>query len=87
MLKVFFLLLCFTAIAVISKYVTKGWKAVQETYADREKTEDVMKVFVFLEAVEKTKHSSEELEVAHLIEEHKLEREHVLTKHLKSCEV
>lgn len=74
-------------VALVSKYVTKGWKAVQETYADREKTEDVMKVFVYLEAVEKTKHSSEELEVAHLIEEHKLEREHVLSKHLKSREV
>lgn len=75
------------AVALVSKYVTKGWTAVQETYADREKTEDVMKVFVYLEAVEKTKHSSEELEVAHLIEEHKLEREHVLAKHLKSREV
>ncbi|XP_053089193.1 60 kDa SS-A/Ro ribonucleoprotein [Pangasianodon hypophthalmus] len=75
------------AVALVSKYVTKGWKAVQETYADREKTEDVMKVFVYLEAVEKTKHSSDELEVAHLVEEHKLEREHVLTKHLKSREV
>lgn len=67
--------------------MTKGWKVVQETYADREKTEDVMKVFLFLEAVEKVKHSSDELEVAHLIEEHKLEREHVLAKHLKSREV
>ncbi|KAM9501010.1 RNA-binding protein RO60 [Clarias gariepinus] len=75
------------AIALVSKYVTKGWKVVQETYADREKTEDVMKVFLFLEAVEKVKHSSDELEVAHLIEEHKLEREHVLAKHLKSREV
>ncbi|KAK3567805.1 hypothetical protein QTP86_026752 [Hemibagrus guttatus] len=74
------------AVSLVSKYVTKGWKAVQETYGDQEKTEDVMKVFVYLEAVEKTKHSSDELEVAHLIEEHKLEREHLLTKHLKSRE-
>lgn len=78
---------CFTAIALVSKYVTKGWKAVRETYADREKTEDVMRVFVYLEAVEKAKHSNDEQEVARLIEEHKLEREHVLTKHLKSREV
>lgn len=71
----------------MSKYLTKGWKVVQETYADREKSEDVMKVFVYLEAVEKTRNSSGELEVAHLIEKHKLEREHVLTKHLESREV
>ncbi|XP_026998269.2 60 kDa SS-A/Ro ribonucleoprotein isoform X1 [Tachysurus fulvidraco] len=75
------------AVALVSKYLTKGWKVVQETYADRENSEDVMKVFVYLEAVEKTRNSSDELEVAHLIEKHKLEREHVLTKHLESREV
>lgn len=78
---------CFTAITLVSKYVTKGWKAVQEMYGELEKTDDVMKVFMYLEAVEKIKHTSDELEVAHLIEEHKLEREHLLTKHLKSREV
>ncbi|TSS97574.1 60 kDa SS-A/Ro ribonucleoprotein [Bagarius yarrelli] len=51
------------AVALVSKYVTKGWKAVQEVYADPEKAEDVMKVFVYLDAVEKTKHSNDEQEV------------------------
>ncbi|XP_076829275.1 RNA-binding protein RO60 isoform X2 [Brachyhypopomus gauderio] len=75
------------AVALISKYVTKGWKAVQETYANWENAEELMKVFAYLEAVEKAKHLTDELEVVHLIEEHKLEREQILTNHLKSKEV
>lgn len=75
------------AIALVSKYVTKGWKVVQETYADKEKSEELMKVFAYLEAVEKAKHSTDELEVVHLIEEYRLEREQILTSHLKSKEV
>uniref|UniRef100_A0A4W4F5K9 TROVE domain-containing protein n=1 Tax=Electrophorus electricus TaxID=8005 RepID=A0A4W4F5K9_ELEEL len=75
------------AVALISKYVTKGWKAVQETYADREISEELVKVFAYLEAVEKAKHLTDELEVVHLIEEHKLDREQILTHHLKSKEV
>lgn len=76
-----------TAVALVCKYVSKGWTAVQGAYADGEKEEDLMKVFVYLEAVEKLRHSSEELQAVRLIEEHKLEREHVPTKHLKSREV
>ncbi|XP_022533477.2 60 kDa SS-A/Ro ribonucleoprotein [Astyanax mexicanus] len=75
------------AIALISKYVTKGWKVVQEAYADKEKSEELMKVFLYLEAVEKAKHSTDEQEVVHLIEEYRLEREQILTTHLKSKEV
>ncbi|XP_060784502.1 60 kDa SS-A/Ro ribonucleoprotein [Neoarius graeffei] len=75
------------AITVVSKYVTKGWKVVHEMYAGRGNKEDVMKVFMYLEAVERAKHSFYELEVVHLIEEYKLEREHVPAKLLKSREV
>ncbi|XP_072544589.1 RNA-binding protein RO60 isoform X2 [Salminus brasiliensis] len=75
------------AIALISKYVMKGWKVVQETYADKENSEELTKVFAYLEAVEKAKHSTDELEVVHLIEEYRLEREQILTSHLKSKEV
>lgn len=45
------------------------------------------KLLKYLEAVEKVKHTKDELEVIHLIEEHRLVREHLLTNHLKSKEV
>ncbi|XP_051556805.1 RNA-binding protein RO60-like isoform X2 [Myxocyprinus asiaticus] len=67
--------------------MTKGWKGVQEAYGDKEKSEDVQKVFAYLEAVERAKHSTDELEIIHLIEEHRLEKEQILTNHLKSKEV
>lgn len=85
MVNLFFL--WFAAIALISKYVTKGWKVVQETYADKDNPEELTKVFTYLEAAEKAKHSTDEQEVVHLIEEHHLEREQILTSHLKSKEV
>ncbi|XP_077376962.1 RNA-binding protein RO60 [Festucalex cinctus] len=72
------------AIALISKYVAKGWKEVQVAYTDKENTEEVVKVLSYLEVVEKVKHSCDETEVINLIEEHKLEREQLLTDHLKS---
>ncbi|GAA6222537.1 60 kDa SS-A/Ro ribonucleoprotein [Lates japonicus] len=75
------------AIALISKYVTKGWKGVQLAYADKENSEEVVKVLSYLEVVEKVKHSCDETEVINLIEEHKLEREQLLTDHLKSKQV
>ncbi|KAI1882900.1 hypothetical protein AGOR_G00239660 [Albula goreensis] len=52
-----------------------------------ENAEETAKVLSYLEAVEKAKHSEDELEVIHLIEEHRLEREQLLTTHLKSKEV
>ncbi|XP_037132533.1 60 kDa SS-A/Ro ribonucleoprotein isoform X2 [Syngnathus acus] len=72
------------AIALISKYVAKGWKEVQVAYADKENPEEVVKVLSYLDVVEKVKHSCDETEVINLIEEHKLEREQLLTAHLKS---
>ena len=41
----------------------------------------------YLEIVEKAKHSCDETEVINLIEEYKLEREQLLTEHLKSKQV
>lgn len=75
------------AIALISKYVTKGWKDVQVAYADKENSEEVVRVLSYLEVVERVRHSCDETEVINLIEEHKLEREHLLTDHLKSKQV
>ncbi|XP_076000549.1 RNA-binding protein RO60 [Genypterus blacodes] len=75
------------AIALISKYVTKGWKEVQVAYAEKENSEEVVRVLSYLEVVEKVKHSCDETEVVNLIEEHTLEREQMLTDHLKSKQV
>ncbi|XP_061696258.1 60 kDa SS-A/Ro ribonucleoprotein isoform X2 [Syngnathoides biaculeatus] len=72
------------AIALISKYVAKGWKEVQVAYADKNNTEEVVKVLSYLEVVEKVKHSCDEMEVINLIEENKLGREQLPTDHLKS---
>ncbi|KAM6949007.1 RNA-binding protein RO60 [Aplochiton taeniatus] len=71
---------------LISKYLTKGWKGVQLAYKDKENAADVARVLSYLEVVEKVKHSSDEVEVADLIEEHKLGREQLLTDHLRSKE-
>lgn len=75
------------AIALISKYVTKGWKEVQVAHENKENAEEVIRVFSYLEVVEKVKHSRDETEVVTLIEEHKLEREQLLTEHLKYKQV
>lgn len=75
------------AIALISKYVTKGWKEVQVAHEDKENAEEVIRVLSYLEVVEKVKHSRDETEVVTLIEEHKLEREQLLTEHLKFKQV
>lgn len=75
------------AIAVLSKYVTKGWAEVQLAYNGKDNSEEVAKVLAYLDVVEKVKQSCDETEVVALIEEHKLEREMLLTNHLKSKQV
>ncbi|XP_058501182.1 60 kDa SS-A/Ro ribonucleoprotein [Solea solea] len=75
------------SIALICKYLTKGWKEVQAAYGEKENSEEVLKVLSYLEVVEKVKHSCDETEVINLIEEYKLEREQLLTDHLKSKQV
>ncbi|NXO00746.1 RO60 protein, partial [Rhinopomastus cyanomelas] len=74
-------------IAVVTKYITKGWKDVQEAYKEKEVSAETEKVLKYLEAVEKVKRTKDELEVTHFIEEYGLGREHLLTNHLKSKEV
>ncbi|KAJ0011776.1 hypothetical protein NQD34_012751 [Periophthalmus magnuspinnatus] len=74
-------------VALVCKYIMKGWKEVKAEYADKENPEEVLKVFSYLEVVEKVKHSSDETEVITMIEEHALEREQLLTHHLKSKHV
>ena len=77
----------FSEIALLSKYITKGWKEVQGAYYEKENSEEVARIVSYLEVVEKVKHSSDEAEVIHLIEEHRLDRDQLLTNHLRSKEV
>ncbi|XP_019357566.1 PREDICTED: 60 kDa SS-A/Ro ribonucleoprotein [Gavialis gangeticus] len=74
-------------IAVVTKYITKGWKEVQEAYKEKALSAETEKLLKYLEAVERVKHTKDELEVIHLIEEYSLVREHLPTNHLKSKEV
>ena len=71
----------------MTKYITKGWKEVQELYKDKALSVETEKLLKYLEAVEKVKRRQDELEDIHLIEDHRLVREHLLTSHLKSREV
>ncbi|ERE73062.1 SS-A/Ro ribonucleoprotein [Cricetulus griseus] len=73
-------------LAVVTKYITKGWKEVHELYREKALSVETEKLLKYLEAVEKVKRTKDELEVIHLIEEHQLVREHLLTNHLKSKE-
>ncbi|XP_058698559.1 RNA-binding protein RO60 isoform X2 [Poecile atricapillus] len=74
-------------IAIVTKYITKGWKDVEEAYKQKAVSAETEKLLKYLEAVEKVKHTKDELEIIHLIEEYGLVREHLLTNHLKSKEV
>lgn len=75
------------AIELLCKYVTKGWKEVHAAYADKENPKELARLLSYLEAVEKARHSCDEALVVHLIEEHGLEMEQLLTDHLKSKQV
>ncbi|KAL1774857.1 60 kDa SS-A/Ro ribonucleoprotein [Sigmodon hispidus] len=74
-------------LAIVTKYITKGWKEVHELYKEKALSVESEKLLKFLEAVEKVKRTKDELEVIHIIEEHQLAREHLLTHHLKSKEI
>uniref|UniRef100_A0A8D0PXD3 RNA-binding protein RO60 n=1 Tax=Sus scrofa TaxID=9823 RepID=A0A8D0PXD3_PIG len=74
-------------LAIVTKYITKGWKEVHDTYKEKALSVETERLLKYLEAVEKVKRTRDELEVIHLIEEHRLVREHLLTNHLKSKEV
>ncbi|XP_062991063.1 RNA-binding protein RO60 [Elgaria multicarinata webbii] len=74
-------------LAIVTKYVMKGWKEVQEAYKENKLSAETEKLLKYLEAVERVKHTEDELEVIHLIEEFSLVREHLLTSHLQSKEV
>ncbi|XP_071947440.1 RNA-binding protein RO60-like [Antedon mediterranea] len=70
----------------VFKYIFKGIAEVKKLYNDCEISE-VKKVVEFLEAVECVRKSEDETQVAVLIEENKLVREHIPTQLLKSVQV
>ncbi|XP_055498296.1 60 kDa SS-A/Ro ribonucleoprotein isoform X2 [Leucoraja erinacea] len=72
---------------LVTKYIMKGWKEVEEAYKDKENSDGIQRLLKYFEALERVKMSRDEQEVAHLIEEYRLVREHLLTDHLKSQEV
>lgn len=74
-------------LAIVTKYITKGWKEVHEQYKEKALSVETEKLLKYLEAVDKVKRTKDDLEVIHLIEEHQLVREQLLTNHLKSKEV
>ncbi|KAM4640648.1 RNA-binding protein RO60 [Discoglossus pictus] len=74
-------------VTMVTKYISKGWKEVQEAYKDKELSPETEKVLKYLEATERVKRTKDELEIIHLIEEYRLVREHLLTTHLKSKEI
>ncbi|XP_053549059.1 RNA-binding protein RO60 [Bombina bombina] len=74
-------------VTMVTKYISKGWKEVQEAYKEKELSPETEKVFKYLEATEKVKRTKDELEIIYLIEEYRLVREHLLTTHLKSKEI
>ncbi|OCT85415.1 60 kDa SS-A/Ro ribonucleoprotein isoform X1 [Xenopus laevis] len=74
-------------LTMVAKYVSKGWKEVQEAYKEKELSPETEKVLKYLEATERVKRTKDELEIIHLIDEYRLVREHLLTIHLKSKEI
>ncbi|KAM8930350.1 RNA-binding protein RO60 [Pelodytes ibericus] len=74
-------------ITLVMKYISKGWREAEKAYTEKELSPATEKVLKYLEATERVKRTMDELEVIHLIEEHRLVREHLLTCHLKSKEI
>uniref|UniRef100_UPI00398E8A67 RNA-binding protein RO60 isoform X2 n=1 Tax=Pristiophorus japonicus TaxID=55135 RepID=UPI00398E8A67 len=74
-------------LTLVTKYIMKGWKEVEEAYKGKENSDGIQRLLKYFEALERVKMTRDEQEVAQLIEEYRLVREHLLTNHLKSQEV
>ncbi|GCC32064.1 hypothetical protein chiPu_0010524 [Chiloscyllium punctatum] len=74
-------------LTLVTKYIMKGWKEVEEVYKDKDNSDGIQQLLKYFEALERVKITQDEHEVARLIEEYRLVREHLLTNHLKSQEV
>uniref|UniRef100_A0A4W3K3K2 RNA-binding protein RO60 n=1 Tax=Callorhinchus milii TaxID=7868 RepID=A0A4W3K3K2_CALMI len=74
-------------LTLVTKYIMKGWKEVEEAYKDKENSDEIHRLLKYFEVLERVKMTKDEHEVAQLVEEYKLVTEHLLTNHLKSKEV
>ncbi|XP_020370516.2 60 kDa SS-A/Ro ribonucleoprotein [Rhincodon typus] len=74
-------------LTLVTKYIMKGWKEVEETYKDKDNSDGIQRLLKYFGVLERIKITRDEHEVARLIEEYRLVREHLLTNHLKSQEV
>ena len=92
MVKLKDLLICFlcnTGVNIVLKYATSGMASVDKFVEELgdEADECVKEVFKYFLAVETVKKSQDEHEVARIVEEYRLMREHVPTWMMKSKEV
>ncbi|XP_038650815.1 60 kDa SS-A/Ro ribonucleoprotein [Scyliorhinus canicula] len=74
-------------LTLVTKYIMKGWKEVEEAYKDKANSDGIQRLLKYFEALERVKITQDEHEVAQLIEVYRLVKEHLLTNHLKSQEV
>ncbi len=71
-------------VGAVIRYVVKGLEMAKKDYLNEDTDKRVKKIFVFLEAVEQARTSTDQQTVMHLIERHGLVREHIPTNMLKS---
>ena len=76
-------------VGAIIKYVVKDLKAAEEQYLKEDSSEEVKKLFKFLNSVEKVTKAtaSDTSEVVQLIKENNLVREHIPTHLLNECDI
>ncbi len=77
----------FAGTAFILKYVIKGLAEAKKEFGDNNPPEEMGALLHYLEAVDTVKHSKDEHQVARLIEEYQLCKEHLPTGLLNSKEV
>lgn len=77
----------FAGTAVVLKYLVKGLAEVKKLYPMDGASGGVKEVLSYLEVVDTVKHSTDEHQVARLVEQHRLQKEHLPTSMAKSKEV
>ncbi|XP_014791184.1 RNA-binding protein RO60 [Octopus bimaculoides] len=75
-------------VALVLKYVIKGLKVAKAEFdSDGNATGQLRELLDYLEAVDTLKHSTDDQQVARLVEQHQLSYEHIPSVHLNSSEV
>ncbi|CAH1785455.1 unnamed protein product [Owenia fusiformis] len=73
--------------SVILRYVVKGLEATKKEYLKEDSPSNIQELISYLEVVDTVKHSGDKQQVARLIEEYDLAREHVPTSMLNCREI